>query len=67
MKCGKCDKLYAVEADWKAHSKTCGTREYRCDACGELFSRSVQFFRPFPAGLWFFCFVPRHIDKISFC
>ncbi|KAG2636727.1 hypothetical protein PVAP13_2NG159500 [Panicum virgatum] len=38
LKCGKCDKLYAVEADWKAHSKTCGTREYRCDACGELSS-----------------------------
>jgi hypothetical protein len=49
LKCGKCDKLYAVEADWKAHSQTCGTREYRCD-CGELFSRSVQFLRPFPAG-----------------
>ncbi|RLM85869.1 protein indeterminate-domain 5, chloroplastic-like [Panicum miliaceum] len=22
LKCGKCDKLYAVEADWKAHSKS---------------------------------------------
>lgn len=39
-KCEKCSKKYAVHSDWKAHSKTCGTREYRCD-CGTLFSRSV--------------------------
>ncbi|KAG6474168.1 hypothetical protein ZIOFF_068092 [Zingiber officinale] len=38
-KCDKCSKRYAVQSDWKAHSKTCGTREYRCD-CGTLFSRS---------------------------
>ncbi|CDY72283.1 BnaCnng76910D [Brassica napus] len=37
-KCGKCSKRYAVQSDWKAHSKTCGTREYRCD-CGTIFSR----------------------------
>jgi len=37
-KCEKCSKIYAVQSDWKAHSKTCGTREYRCD-CGTLFSR----------------------------
>lgn len=37
-KCEKCSKVYAVQSDWKAHSKTCGTREYRCD-CGTLFSR----------------------------
>lgn len=37
-KCDKCSKKYAVVSDWKAHSKTCGTREYRCD-CGTLFSR----------------------------
>lgn len=37
-KCEKCSKRYAVQSDWKAHSKTCGTREYRCD-CGTLFSR----------------------------
>jgi len=37
-KCDKCSKKYAVQSDWKAHSKTCGTREYRCD-CGTLFSR----------------------------
>lgn len=39
-KCDKCSKRYAVQSDWKAHSKTCGTREYRCD-CGTLFSRYV--------------------------
>ena len=38
FKCDKCSKIYAVQSDWKAHSKTCGTREYRCD-CGTLFSR----------------------------
>ncbi|KAM7480564.1 hypothetical protein LguiA_028777 [Lonicera macranthoides] len=41
-KCGKCSKHYAVQSDWKAHSKTCGTREYRCD-CGTLFSRRDSF------------------------
>ncbi|KAK8303250.1 hypothetical protein V6Z12_D04G138400 [Gossypium hirsutum] len=39
-KCEKCSKKYAVQSDWKAHSKTCGTREYKCD-CGTLFSSSV--------------------------
>jgi transposase-like protein len=37
-KCEKCSKKYAVQSDWKAHSKICGTREYKCD-CGTLFSR----------------------------
>ncbi|KAH0939220.1 hypothetical protein HID58_006681 [Brassica napus] len=37
-KCEKCAKRYAVLSDYKAHSKTCGTREYRCD-CGTIFSR----------------------------
>uniref|UniRef100_A0A0A0K7A5 C2H2-type domain-containing protein n=1 Tax=Cucumis sativus TaxID=3659 RepID=A0A0A0K7A5_CUCSA len=41
-KCDKCSKVYAVQSDWKAHSKTCGTREYRCD-CGTLFSRKDSF------------------------
>ncbi|XP_077254210.1 protein indeterminate-domain 7-like [Tasmannia lanceolata] len=41
-KCDKCLKRYAVQSDWKAHSKTCGTREYRCD-CGTLFSRRDSF------------------------
>jgi Zinc-finger double-stranded RNA-binding len=37
-KCEKCSKKYAVQSDWKAHSKVCGTREYKCD-CGTIFSR----------------------------
>ncbi|KAL6958670.1 hypothetical protein U1Q18_002569 [Sarracenia purpurea var. burkii] len=41
-KCDKCSKKYAVQSDWKAHAKTCGTREYRCD-CGTLFSRRDSF------------------------
>ncbi|KAJ0091413.1 hypothetical protein Patl1_13043 [Pistacia atlantica] len=40
--CEKCSKRYAVQSDWKAHSKICGTREYRCD-CGKLFSRRDSF------------------------
>ncbi|KAL4186317.1 hypothetical protein AMTRI_Chr09g33260 [Amborella trichopoda] len=38
FKCEKCSKKYAVLSDWKAHTKTCGTREYKCD-CGTIFSR----------------------------
>ncbi|VVB07038.1 unnamed protein product [Arabis nemorensis] len=41
-KCEKCSKFYAVQSDWKAHTKICGTREYRCD-CGTLFSRKDSF------------------------
>ncbi|XP_041021056.1 zinc finger protein GAI-ASSOCIATED FACTOR 1-like [Juglans microcarpa x Juglans regia] len=41
-KCEKCSKKYAVQSDWKAHSKTCGTREYKCD-CGTIFSRRDSF------------------------
>ncbi|KAK4750940.1 hypothetical protein SAY87_004422 [Trapa incisa] len=41
-KCERCSKKYAVQSDWKAHSKTCGTREYRCD-CGTIFSRRDSF------------------------
>ncbi|KAM7268970.1 hypothetical protein ACFE04_024467 [Oxalis oulophora] len=41
-KCDKCSKRYAVQSDWKAHSKICGTREYRCD-CGTIFSRKDSF------------------------
>uniref|UniRef100_J3MME6 C2H2-type domain-containing protein n=1 Tax=Oryza brachyantha TaxID=4533 RepID=J3MME6_ORYBR len=40
--CQRCGKRYAVQADLKAHSKTCGTREYRCD-CGTLFTRRDSF------------------------
>ncbi|PWZ30616.1 ATP-dependent zinc metalloprotease FTSH 5, mitochondrial [Zea mays] len=41
-KCDKCSKRYAVHSDWKAHSKICGTREYKCD-CGTVFSRRDSF------------------------
>ncbi|KVH88198.1 hypothetical protein Ccrd_024411 [Cynara cardunculus var. scolymus] len=41
-KCDKCSKRYAVQSDWKAHAKICGTREYRCD-CGTIFSRKDSF------------------------
>ncbi|KAJ7973353.1 protein indeterminate-domain 2-like [Quillaja saponaria] len=41
-KCDKCSKIYAVQSDWKAHSKICGTREYKCD-CGTIFSRRDSF------------------------
>ncbi|XVE89661.1 hypothetical protein DITRI_Ditri20bG0013600 [Diplodiscus trichospermus] len=41
-KCDKCSKKYAVKSDWKAHSKICGTKEYKCD-CGTIFSRKDSF------------------------
>ncbi|KAJ8460863.1 hypothetical protein OPV22_033789 [Ensete ventricosum] len=41
-KCDKCSKKYAVQSDCKAHSKICGTREYKCD-CGTLFTRRDSF------------------------
>ncbi|KAE8672242.1 Zinc finger protein NUTCRACKER [Hibiscus syriacus] len=41
-KCDKCSKKYAVQSDWKAHQKICGTREYKCD-CGTIFSRRDSF------------------------
>ncbi|OIW05797.1 hypothetical protein TanjilG_23583 [Lupinus angustifolius] len=41
-KCEKCSRKYAVQSDWKAHNKICGTREYKCD-CGTLFSRKDSF------------------------
>uniref|UniRef100_A0A7N1A194 C2H2-type domain-containing protein n=1 Tax=Kalanchoe fedtschenkoi TaxID=63787 RepID=A0A7N1A194_KALFE len=41
-KCEKCSKKYAVQSDWKAHAKICGTREYKCD-CGTLFCRRDSF------------------------
>ncbi|KAL9265373.1 Zinc finger protein GAI-ASSOCIATED FACTOR 1-like protein [Drosera capensis] len=41
-KCERCSKRYAVQSDWRAHMKTCGTREYKCD-CGTLFSRRDSF------------------------
>nr|GMD40515.1 protein indeterminate-domain 2-like [Ipomoea batatas] len=41
-KCDKCSKKYAVQSDWKAHAKVCGTKEYTCD-CGTIFSRRDSF------------------------
>ncbi|CAH9094747.1 unnamed protein product [Cuscuta epithymum] len=41
-KCERCSKKYAVQSDLKAHSKICGTKEYRCD-CGTFFSRRDSF------------------------
>ncbi|GFQ06655.1 protein indeterminate-domain 1 [Phtheirospermum japonicum] len=41
-KCDKCSKKYAVQSDCKAHSKVCGTREYKCD-CGTSFTRRDSF------------------------
>ncbi|KAG4961276.1 hypothetical protein AAZX31_13G309000 [Glycine max] len=41
-KCDKCSKKYAVQSDWKAHNKICGTRQYKCD-CGTIFSRKDSF------------------------
>ncbi|CAN1163632.1 Zinc finger protein GAI-ASSOCIATED FACTOR 1, partial [Linum perenne] len=41
-KCERCTKKYAIQSDWKAHMKTCGTREYKCN-CGTLFSRRDNF------------------------
>ncbi|KAH9330917.1 hypothetical protein KI387_003025 [Taxus chinensis] len=41
-KCDKCDKGYAVQSDFKAHLKTCGTRGHSCD-CGRVFSRVESF------------------------
>lgn len=38
--CGRCSKAYAVQSDYKAHLKTCGTRGHSCD-CGRVFSRYV--------------------------
>lgn len=41
-KCDNCSKKYAVQSDWKAHLRICGTRDYKCD-CGTLFSRRDSF------------------------
>ncbi|XP_031493210.1 zinc finger protein SHOOT GRAVITROPISM 5-like isoform X1 [Nymphaea colorata] len=40
--CEKCSKGYAVQSDYKAHLKTCGTRGHSCD-CGRVFSRVESF------------------------
>ncbi|XP_076907134.1 protein indeterminate-domain 7-like isoform X1 [Bidens hawaiensis] len=41
-KCEKCSKKYAVQSDWKAHNKICGTKEYKCD-CGTIFNRKDSY------------------------
>nr|AAO06972.1 Hypothetical protein [Oryza sativa Japonica Group] len=38
--CARCAKGYAVQSDYKAHLKTCGTRGHSCD-CGRVFSRKI--------------------------
>lgn len=43
--CDKCSKGYAVQSDYKAHIKTCGTRGHSCD-CGRVFSRFLLSFFP---------------------
>ncbi|GMJ13359.1 INDETERMINATE(ID)-DOMAIN 15, SHOOT GRAVITROPISM 5, ARABIDOPSIS THALIANA INDETERMINATE(ID)-DOMAIN 15 [Hibiscus trionum] len=40
--CHKCSKAYAVQSDYKAHLKICGTRGHSCD-CGRVFSRVESF------------------------
>ncbi|KAA8530701.1 hypothetical protein F0562_005365 [Nyssa sinensis] len=40
--CEKCSKGYAVQSDYKAHIRTCGTRGHSCD-CGRVFSRVESF------------------------
>ncbi|KAH1097910.1 hypothetical protein J1N35_014831 [Gossypium stocksii] len=40
--CNKCSKGYAVQSDYKAHLKICGTRGHSCD-CGRVFSRVESF------------------------
>ncbi|CAK9190334.1 unnamed protein product [Sphagnum troendelagicum] len=40
--CDRCSKAYAVQSDYKAHLKTCGTRGHCCD-CGRVFSRVESF------------------------
>ncbi|PPD82716.1 hypothetical protein GOBAR_DD20354 [Gossypium barbadense] len=40
--CDKCSKGYAVQSDYKAHLKICGTRGHSCD-CGRVFSRVESF------------------------
>lgn len=45
--CEKCSKGYAVQSDYKAHIKICGTRGHSCD-CGRVFSR---FFTSIPLML----------------
>ncbi|RWV82655.1 hypothetical protein GW17_00055824 [Ensete ventricosum] len=67
-KCDRCSRCYAVQSDWKAHSKTCGTREYRCD-CGTIFSRWCMYSANSSPHLtivaWFCCCCSFHIVVYS--
>ncbi|KAE8717354.1 Protein SHOOT GRAVITROPISM 5 [Hibiscus syriacus] len=40
--CERCSKGYAVQSDYKAHPKICGTRGHSCD-CDRVFSRVESF------------------------
>lgn len=55
-KCDNCSKKYAVQSDWKAHLRICGTRDYKCD-CGTLFSRSVHYVLVLLPRIFVFLFV----------
>lgn len=63
-KCDRCSKRYAVQSDWKAHAKICGSREYRCD-CGTIFSRSNFIYFSNSVALFFFCWL--YMFRISDC
>ncbi|RWV88426.1 hypothetical protein GW17_00049485 [Ensete ventricosum] len=65
-KCDKCSKRYAVQSDWKAHSKICGTREYRCD-CGTLFSRYCCLHAPISLNAQNGCRRDSFITHRAFC
>ncbi|GKA15432.1 shoot gravitropism 5-like protein [Tanacetum coccineum] len=56
--CDKCSKGYAVQSDYKAHLKTCGTRGHSCD-CGRVFSRLFSDLRIFDYLL--------HVPDLIFC
>ena len=57
--CERCSKGYAVQSDYKAHLKTCGTRGHSCD-CSRVFSR-YNFFVPLTVNSIF-----NHIDSSFF-
>ena len=66
--CEKCSKGYAVQSDYKAHLKTCGTRGHSCD-CGRVFSRYFFLFLPIShknhVYVWFsfLCLIAYHLFK----
>ncbi|XP_012842557.1 PREDICTED: protein indeterminate-domain 2-like [Erythranthe guttata] len=64
-KCDKCSKKYAVQSDWKAHSKICGTKEYKCD-CGTLFSRFFFSESYFFGNLFIVALIEFWVDFFSF-